>query len=294
MFTSVIGSYPTLLDSGKYARAYAQGDVIEASDELISYAVNAQVDAGIDVVSDGQTRTDFITLFARNFKGILIQSRPIVVDELEYKLPLTDADQAFVRKIIPEEKKIKGIVTGPYTLARYSSDRFYGSIEKLAFAYAKGLNQEVRALNPIVEFIQVDEPEFSIDYPEYAGDLINTVFEGVDKTRMLHSCGDVSDVFKDLVELNVDVLEHEFAANPHLLDTVKDIDFSQKLGYGCVRSDTLDVEPVSEVKDRIKNALKVFDKDRIMLNPDCGLRNLPPDIAYSKLGNMVQARDSYK
>jgi 5-methyltetrahydropteroyltriglutamate--homocysteine methyltransferase len=187
--------------------------------------------------------------------------------------------------------KIKGIITGPYTLARYSVNRFYDNVEELAYAYADGLNQEARALDGVVDYVQLDEPEFSVEYPEYASELINVVFDGVGKPRMLHSCGDVSSVFHKLVELEVDVLLHEFAANPQLLDTVGQTDFKQKLGYGCVRSDTDKVETVDEISARMEKALKAFDEEKILMNPDCGLRNLPPEAAYRKLKNMVEARD---
>ncbi|MFH1403815.1 MAG: uroporphyrinogen decarboxylase family protein [Candidatus Altiarchaeota archaeon] len=289
---NVIGSYPPVLDKSKYADAYLSGGMRDPSGEMIRNAVNSQLEAGIDIISDGQTRADFISLFARNFKGVLMQRRPVVVSEIEYKNPVTVEDQEFVRKIIPKETMLKGIITGPYTLAKYSENRFYNGTEELAYAYAEGLNNEARALDGVVDFIQVDEPEYSIDYPEYAGGLLDTVFKGVSKIRMLHSCGDVSHVFEDMVELNVDVLEHEFAANPELLNTVKRIDFKQKLGYGCLRSDKDRVEPVDEVKTIVRRALDVYPPGKILLNPDCGLRNLPPRVAFQKLRNMVEARNS--
>ena len=55
MFTTVIGSYP---------RRFA-----ELGEEAIIQSVNDQREAGIDLVSDGQTRFDMIEYFARAISG---------------------------------------------------------------------------------------------------------------------------------------------------------------------------------------------------------------------------------
>jgi len=39
----------------------------------------------------------------------------------------------------------------------------------------------------------------------------------------------------------------------------------------------------NEIAARIRRALRVLPPERIMVNPDCGLRNLPSDIALAKL-----------
>jgi len=289
--TTVIGSYPVTLDGAKYAKAYFEDGKSNAPEESIRQAVSKQVEAGIDIVSDGQTRGNFVNIFARNFRGALIQSRPIVIGELEYGKPATVDDLRLVRKLIPKKTKLKGIITGPYTMARNSENRHYGSVKELAFAYAEGLAKEASALDAVVDYIQVDEPYFSVDYPEYGRELTEKVFGTVKAPRMLHVCGDVSKVFSRLVEYKVDFLEHEFAANPGLWDALKGVDYKQRLGVGVVRSDDNKVEPVEEIASRMRTALKRLPAERLLFNPDCGLRNLDPDKAYAKLKNMVKARD---
>lgn len=289
--TTVIGSYPVRLDGTEYAKAYFGEVEVHAVEDAIEQAVEKQVDAGIDIVSDGQTRGNFVNIYARNFRGVVIQDRPVVLDEMEYMGPSTVDDQMRARELLPDGVQLKGIITGPYTMAKNSVDRHYGSVEELAYAYADGLAVEAEALDDIVDYVQVDEPFFSVDYPEYGGELLEKVLGGVKKPRMLHVCGDVSHVFGKFTEFNVDVLEHEFAANPQLWDTVKEVDFDQKLGVGVVRSDLNDVESVEEIEARMKNAVDHVDADKLLFNPDCGLRNLSPEAAFNKLKNMVAARD---
>ncbi|MFH0861394.1 MAG: hypothetical protein V1875_00045 [Candidatus Altiarchaeota archaeon] len=289
--TTVIGSYPVRLDGAKYAKSYFFGEGFDASSESLGQAVEAQVDAGIEIVSDGQTSGDFIKIFAKRFRGVVIQSRPVVVGSVEYAgFASVDAQKA-VRQLLPGGRQLKGIITGPYTLAKGSENRHYRGVEDLAYAYAEGLAKEASALDDVVDFVQIDEPFFSVDYPEYGRKLIEQVLRGVSKPRMLHVCGDVSTIFGKLVEYKVEYLEHEFAANPGLWETVKDVDFDQTLGVGVVRSDINKAETVDVILARMNVALAFREPNRLMFNPDCGMRNLDPQVAKTKLKNMVKARD---
>ncbi|MBU0762236.1 MAG: methionine synthase [Candidatus Altiarchaeota archaeon] len=289
--TTVIGSYPVRLDGVKYARAYFSGEKNDALSASIREAVSTQVNAGIDIVSDGQTKGDFINIFAKNFRGVAVKERPIVYSEIEYIRDSVVADQSYVKSFLPKNVKLKGIITGPYTMAKGSEDRHYGSLEKLSLAYARGLASEAEKLSKIVDYIQVDEPFFSVDYPDYGRELIEKVFANVDVPKMLHVCGDVSKIFPQLIEYKVDYLEHEFAANPSLWETVSQHSFKQRLGVGVVRSDLNKVESVEEIVGRMCKAFEVVGSEHIIFNPDCGLRNLDPEVAFGKLKNMVSARN---
>ncbi len=292
--TTVIGSFPVRLDGGRYARAYFDGAPADAPSESLRLAVEAQAEAGVDIVSDGQTRGDFVRIFAAAFRGVVLEDRPVVVGELEYAGSGLAADLEAARRIIPEGVMLKGIVTGPYTLAKASEDRHYGSVEDLAYAYAAGLAREAEALGAVADYVQVDEPFFSVDFPEYGRRLVEEVLSQVDCPTMLHVCGDVSGIFERLVEYKVDFLEHEFAANPRLWDAVGDVDFRQTLGVGVVRSDENRAESVKEIAGRMATALGHKDAGGLMFNPDCGLRNLDPEVAMAKLRNMVAAREGLR
>lgn len=290
MITTVIGSYPVSPSRRELASGYfgAMEDPYLGS---IERSVRAQVEAGIDLVSDGQTRDNMINIFAKRLGGTRVHGTPRVIDEVRFVGPITLDDQLHARRFLPDGGRIKGIITGPFTMAMSCTDEFYGSMEKLAYAFADALNHEARALEPEVDAIQVDEPFLSHEYPEYARDVVERVFEGVRVQRMLHVCGDVSGIFERLAEFDVDVLEHEFAANPGLLDTVSEVDFRQTLGLGSVRSDKVEVESVEQITAHIQRAVDIFGPDRLIVSPDCGLRHMPRDAAFSKLRNLVQARD---
>ncbi|MEM3799891.1 MAG: methionine synthase, partial [Thermoprotei archaeon] len=48
------------------------------------------------------------------------------------------------------------------------------------------------------------------------------------------------------------------------------------------------VETPEEVASSLRRALEVFDPERVYVNPDCGLKLLPKDVAYKKLKVMVE------
>ncbi len=286
--TTVVGSYPVQYNLRQMINAYfSQTEYSWESN--IRQAVQDMVSAGITLVSDGQTRDPFIQLFTRKLKGCRIRARTEIIDTIQYLQPITVADQRFVRSIIPKTIQIKGVLTGPYTLSQSCVDLFYHNEREVAFAFAKALHQEAKVLDQVVDFISIDEPFFSNNFPDYAFDLIKGVVQGITHPVTLHVCGDISSSIADIIELPVSILSHEFKAKPKLLDILKKYSFPQKLCLGCVQSDNIRVETVPEIQGHIRKALQLFGEKIIHLAPDCGQRLLPRDVAFQKLQNLVMA-----
>jgi len=59
------------------------------------------------------------------------------------------------------------------------------------------------------------------------------------------------------------------------------------VGLGVIDVKTADVEPPDLVASRIRRALEFVPAERLVINPDCGLRHLPADVARAKLRAMV-------
>jgi 5-methyltetrahydropteroyltriglutamate--homocysteine methyltransferase len=59
------------------------------------------------------------------------------------------------------------------------------------------------------------------------------------------------------------------------------------LGLGVIDVKSSEVEPAELVASRIRRALDYVPADRLMINPDCGLRHLAPEVARQKLRAMV-------
>ena len=286
--TCVIGSYPIQINTMDLMHSYYNQQVIYWQD-YIKQAVNDMLESGIDIISDGQTRDPMVQIFTRKLKGCRIRQRTEIVDRIEYNGPITIEDQKYVKDLIPVGKEIKGIITGPFTLANSCVDLFYNDEKKLAFDFAYALGKEAKLLQKYVDIISIDEPFFSNKMPEYAKELIEIITKYLTCPTTLHACGDISNIIPDLFEIPVDILSHEFKATPKLMDVFKDYSFSQNLCLGAIRSDDSRVESVEEIKNHIEKAIDYFGEKIIQISPDCGQRFLSRDIAFQKLKNLVKA-----
>lgn len=286
--TCVIGSYPVVVDNSYLMSGYFDQKPV-VWDDVISSAVDDMVNAGLDFVSDGQTRDPFIQLFTRKISGCRIRDRTEIVGKLRYSGPIIVDDQVFVKQKIPESCGLIGVLTGPWTLTQSCVDLFYNDEEKLAFDFAKVLHEEAKSLEKTVDLISIDEPFFSNVFPDYAKELIETVTDGLSCSTRLHVCGDVSSIASCLVDMPVDILSHEFKLTPKLFDVFKDLSFDKKICLGSVRSDDTCVESVDEIIQHVNKGINVFDEKIVQISPDCGMRMLPRDVAFQKLKNLSDA-----
>jgi 5-methyltetrahydropteroyltriglutamate--homocysteine methyltransferase len=286
--TAVIGSYPVSIDAGKVMDHYFNQTPISWQ-PYIKTAVTDMISAGIAMVSDGQTRDPFIQIFTRKLQGCRVRARTEIIDTITYTQPITIEDQQYVRTVIPKNREIIGVLTGPYTLMRSSVDMFYHNDEQLARDFAHALHQEALELQKYVDSISVDEPFFSQEFPPYAKELLEIIFNGIQIPKRLHVCGDVSTIIPSLVDMPVDILSHEFKASPQLLEVFAEYPHTKQICLGCVRSDDTRVEPVDEIIEHIKKAQHIFGDSIVQLAPDCGQRMLPRSIAHKKLTNLVKA-----
>jgi 5-methyltetrahydropteroyltriglutamate--homocysteine methyltransferase len=286
--TSVIGSYPIPIDNQRLMSNYFTKQDVSWS-FFIDQAVQDILTAGVDFVSDGQTRDPFIQLFTRKLGGCRIRDRTEITSKIEYCEPITIDDQHYARHLLPRNKKLIGVITGPYTLAQSCVDLFYHDEKQLCYDFAEAMKKEAELLQRHVDLLSIDEPCFSNGMPEYAADIIGIITKHVSVPTRLHACGDVSHIIPQLLDLPVDMLSHEFKATPALLDKFSQYSCSKKICLGSVRSDDPTIEPVQEIVDHINKGVKIFDKHLIQIAPDCGQRYLPRNVAFQKLQNLVKA-----
>ncbi len=286
LITTVVGSYPSELDRATLERAYRRGE--DPFHEALEEAVRGQVDAGIMLVSDGQTRGDMISIFARGLRGFRIKERVEIISRVSYRSGITVEDQIKAKSLLPPDVGLKAIITGPYTLMKSSRDLHYHSQEECMADIAEALHREAEALAEICDVIQLDEPFLSIEYQDNVREHVERVLQ-VDVETALHVCGDVGEIAHELVEFEVDILDHEFTSHPHLYDVYGDLDTSKHMAVGVVDT-TSRVEGVDVIAERIERVLDTFGPGS-HIDPDCGLRNLPGEVAREKLKNMVIARE---
>lgn len=285
---TVIGSYPSTIDNMELMNVYFDQTKFSWT-KYIKSAVDDMIKSGIEMISDGQTRDPFVNIFTRKLKGCRIRDRTEIIDKIQYNGPITIEDQRYVRSIIPKDRQLIGLITGPYTLMKSSVDLFYKNDNKLAFDFSFALKNEIQILQKYVDMISIDEPFFSMGIPEYGKELIQILTNNITCPTRLHVCGDVSKVIPELLDMPVNTLSHEFKASPKLFDVFKQYDISKNICLGCVQSDNIRIEPVGEIIDHIKKGIDVFNGKITQIAPDCGQRMLPRDVAFQKLKNLVKA-----
>jgi 5-methyltetrahydropteroyltriglutamate--homocysteine methyltransferase len=234
--TCVIGSYPIQIDTMDLMHDYFSENESTWT-RAIDQAVQDMTQAGINLVSDGQTRDPFIQLFSRKLKGCRIRDRTEIVGHVAFDGPITISDQKYVRRFLPRKTGLIGVLTGPFTLTKSSVDYFYHDDKQLSFDFATALHHEALLLQKHVDLISIDEPFFSNELPDYAKELIKVITDGLSLPTRLHVCGEVSRIVSQLVDMPVDILSHEFKASPHLFDVFKDHSSAKHMCVGSVRSD---------------------------------------------------------
>ena len=240
-------------------------------------------------IEDGNT---FIVGKIRN------PTQEISINDLQYaKKVMTD----YYGGKIPEGKGVKGIITGPNTIVHSSRiQSFYKSKEDAIIDLAHSLKVEVDAIAKKVEpvYIQVDEPFLSTGMVDMkvAREAIGIIKDGLDVPLAMHVCGLLNDAFKDLATFDIDILDMEFAGNNVNLGVLEENAYLLKdkmVGFGCVDSSVNEVDDVSDVDELVSKAIDIVGKDKLLLDPDCGLRRAPKDVAFKKLKLMNEIKDKY-
>jgi 5-methyltetrahydropteroyltriglutamate--homocysteine methyltransferase len=281
--TTVVGSYPVTKGGGLRS-------LFDPLHAAVETAVADQIAAGIDIISDGQVRGDMIQAFTAQLPGIRGQDVIGKVQPAAGAITVGDTKYA-----LSKAPKVKGIITGPSTLAHglHISTPMYRNREELALDLAAALVVEARSLEAAgVALLQIDEPILSTGTADLAvgKQAVEMITSSVRVPTCMHVCGNLANVLDELLKYNVNVLDFEFSKNPANLDILSRRDLGGKmLGYGCVDSASEEVEPVQEIRKRIEKGVATFDPKIMLIDPDCGMRMRSRESAYWKLKNMAEA-----
>lgn len=313
MKSTVVGSFPASESSPsnfkeKLLNSFGSFDPFK---QAIKDSVIAQLDAGVDIISDGQVRGDMVSIFTKYIPGMKIEegntfivskirkpTQEISINDLKYAKKVMSA---YYNGNIPEGCGVKGIITGPNTIIHSSRIQgFYKNKEDAIIDLAHSLKYEVDAITKKVEpvYIQIDEPFLSTGMVDMktAREAIDIIHDGLEIPLGMHVCGLLNDAFKDLAKFNIDILDMEFAGNNvnlGVLEKNASLLANKKVGFGCVDSSVNEVDDVEDVENLVKKAIEIVGKDNLLLDPDCGLRRAPKDVAFEKLKLMNEIKDKY-
>lgn len=328
--TTVIGSYPFpgwLEFACGHLDRFGEADREELIDDAVSVAIQDQLAAGLDVITDGeQTRLDFNLSFYGYLEGIELEGasprrfgppahdqrgRHAVTGELRAPRGLgAVAEFERLRRLAPAGEgapTLKASLPGPYTLSgRLIPNDRYPDRYALTEALLPIVRAELEALAAAgCREITVDEPSMSCyAYREDTArlvDVFNRTVEGVAGRCRLstHLCfGNFkgravgprryAPMFPAFLDFHVDEIHLEMASREFAeIELAAEIARRKDVALGIIDVKSYYVETAEDAADRVRLCLRHAPPERLAFAPDCGLSQTARWAARRKLAKMV-------
>ena len=292
-------------------------DLIQGKRDALLVSLQEQLHAGIDIVSDGeQTRQHFVTTFIEHLHGVDFEKRetarirnrydasvPTVFDAVSRQKPVFVEDAKFLRQHTTQP--IKWALPGPMTMIDTLYDAHYKSREKLAWEFAKILNEEAKELEAAgVDIIQFDEPAFNVFFDEvndWGVATLERAIEGLKCETAVHICygygikantdwkktlgsewRQYEEAFPKLKQSKIDIVSLECQNSRVPMDLIELIR-GKKVMVGAIDVATNSIETPEEVADTLRKALQFVDADKLYPSTNCGMTPLSREVARGKL-----------
>jgi len=287
----------------------------QAQDDATELAIRDMERAGIDIITDGEIRREsYSNRFATALDGMDLDNPgtaldrtghanpvPRVVGPIRRTRPVEKRDVEFLRA--STDRRIKATLPGPFTMSQQAQDDYYRDEEALAMALAEAVNAEVRDLFEAgADVVQLDEPYLQARAEKaarFAIPAINRALEGIEGTTALHTCFGYAHIvhnrpkgypfLEELADTKARQISMESAQQNVDLGVLKSLAGKQLIVGVIDLADNSAVEHVDTVVNRIKNALRYVDPERLIVAPDCGMKYLPRDKAFGKLSVLAAA-----
>lgn len=302
-------------------------DASDIIDRGIREVINDQVEAGIDIPTDGEViRENYIHYHCRHLDGFdfvnltnkevrggnYSANLPTIVSKVSLRQPFLAAE--WKKAQAHTSREVKMTMPGPMTVSDTNVDAFYHDSRALGADIATALNKDVLALAEAgCKHIQIDEPLFARKPQaalDYGFENLERAFHGCpdDVIRTVHMCCGYPDrldhpnypkadpdaylQIADAVEQSsIDRVSFEDAHRHNDLSLLERFKTTSVI-FGSVAIAKSHIESVDEIRQRLTQALQHIDRDRLLAAPDCGLGLLSREQASAKLTNMVLAAKS--
>ncbi|SES78165.1 methionine synthase (B12-independent) [Thorsellia anophelis DSM 18579] len=319
--TTTIGSFPQTDTIRKIRKEWKLGEIDEDKYRQLMHveiakAIKEQLELGIDVLVHGEPeRNDMVEYFAEQLSGFAftqfgwVQSYgsrcvkpPIIFGDIKRQHPITVEWAKFAQSLT--NKPVKGMLTGPVTILNWSFVRDDQPREVTCQQIALAIRQEVLALEKSgISIIQIDEAALReglplrqsqwADYLKWAIECFGISANGVkDETQIhTHMCySEFSDIMQAIIQMDADVITIETArSNMSLLESFCQYAYPNEVGPGLYDIHSPAIPSVPMLVERLEKAIQYIDKERLWVNPDCGLKTRKWPEVILALNNMVLA-----
>ncbi len=297
---------------------FGADDIAEMFDDATRFVVADQIDAGVDIFTDGELRRQrFVFEMFDRIEGLdrTTPGRKLGIPGYDMAPafvaggPLTSpegfgviGDFVALKKLLPD-RPLKIAIPGPLT--------FGMSIEPVPGATSSPMNEIIALIRTELEglvaagadYIQLDEPGLTgTPYglgPEEAADVINQTLRGLPGKLAVHVCfgnnagRPAMDRTMDRLMPAIERLEcHQLVlefANRQMadLDILKPLSERYDIAAGLIDVKNWYLETPEDVAGRIRRCLDLVPADKLTVTADCGFSALPRYLARQKMEAMV-------
>lgn len=319
--TTTIGSFPQTQSIRKIRQEFKAGRLsdqsyFQAMQQEIAFCIEAQETLGLDVLVHGESeRNDMVEYFGEQLNGFAFtefgwvqsygsrcvkppiifgdvsRSNDITVDWIKYAQSLT-------------KKPVKGMLTGPVTMLNWSFVRDDQPRADTCLQLALAIRDEVLALELSgIQMIQIDEAALREGLPlrkkqwntylDWAIRAFRITANGVKDDTQIHThmCySEFNDIMQAIAGMDADVITIETSrSNMELLEVFKDFQYPNEIGPGVYDIHSPNIPTVKSIVALLQNAVQRIPKERLWVNPDCGLKTRGWEEVKPALHNMVTA-----
>jgi 5-methyltetrahydropteroyltriglutamate--homocysteine methyltransferase len=319
--TTTIGSFPQTAELRAARAGWRAHRLDDAAYQAslraeIDRVIHIQEEIGLDVLVHGEPeRDDMVRYFADQLTGFVLPvegwvqsygSRcvrpPVLVGDVSRSSPMTTDWTGYAQSRTP--KPVKGMLTGPVTMLRWSFVRDDQPESETALQLALAIRDELVDLQSAgIAVIQVDEPGLREGLPLRRGDhagyltwatrAFRVVTAPADAQTQIHThmCyAQLGDIVDALGELDIDVVSLEAARSGMALAAdLQAADYQGGVGPGVYDVHAPGIPTVAEIEGLLRRAIEVLGPDRVWVNPDCGLKTRRYDQVIPALEHMVAA-----
>ncbi|WP_027399654.1 5-methyltetrahydropteroyltriglutamate--homocysteine S-methyltransferase [Anaerovorax odorimutans] len=320
--TTTIGSFPQTKEVRANRLAYKKGEISEKqykdfNKDKISECIKLQEEIGLDVLVHGEfERNDMVEYFGENLEGYLFTEKawvqsygtrcvkpPIIWGDISRKKAMTVEYSKYAQSIT--KKYVKGMLTGPVTILNWSFPREDISLRECALQLALAIRDEVLDLEANgIKIIQIDEAalreklplrksDWHTEYLDWAIPAFRLVHSGVNAETQIHThmCySEFSDIIKDIDNMDADAITFEASRSDlTIIDSLNECMFKTEVGPGVYDIHSPRIPSTEEIVNILHKMLNKISKEKLWVNPDCGLKTRGNHETVKSLENLVKA-----
>lgn len=325
--TTTIGSFPQTREVKQKRAAFRKHEISqEEYDEFIAERIDSwirfQEEIGLDILVHGEfERNDMVEYFGQHLEGYVFTKKawvqsygtrcvkpPIIWGDVSRKEPITVRWSVYAQK--QTKKIVKGMLTGPVTILNWSFPREDISIKESTLQLALAIREEVLDLEKNgIRIIQIDEAalreklplrrsDWQSEYLDWAIPAFRLVHSGVKPETQIHThmCySEFNDIIPAIDDMDADVISFEASrSNLEILDELKEKNFKTEVGPGVYDIHSPRIPTVEEIEQALHRILAKVQKEKVWVNPDCGLKTRGEKETKASLKNLTQAAQNIR